>query len=98
MQSLEYQVRIAFDDGTEECNCFATLNEARTVYHDRLSSEKSGGEIELLQVYAQHRIEEHYEPVICGDCKLEVEEIVRKNSKGVTQCSACYLAEEGPQE
>ncbi|MBI4001401.1 MAG: hypothetical protein HY348_06430 [Nitrospira defluvii] len=94
MMALEFQMRITFDDGTEECNCFATFEEAETAYNDRLASETFPGEMELIQVYAQNRVEG---ALVCGDCKLEVEEIVRTNSKGMQQCSDCYLVEEGPQ-
>ncbi len=110
---LEFQMRITFDDGTEECNCFSTFAEAETAYNDRLASEDCPGEMELIQVFAQDRIEaggfiEDGEalsaqmrnldaPIFCQDCKREVEAITRTRRDGVQQCSECVLGEEGPQ-
>ena len=53
----DYQVRIKFDDGEEEVNCFSNFEEADTVYTDRLTSETRPCVMELLEVHTQHRIE-----------------------------------------
>lgn len=37
------------------------------------------------------------EPIICDDCKKEVDEIHRTRTDGVRQCYDCYIGEEGPQ-
>lgn len=104
MQGLDYQVRIAFEDGEEEVNCFSSFEEADTAYTDRLRTEVEPCTIELVEVHVQHRIPpggyrelDCAEPIICDGCRQEVEEIIRTNSQGIKQCSDCYLAEEGPQ-
>ena len=116
MNQLDFQVRIQFDDKEDceqEVNCFSTLEEAQTVYVDRLRTEDQPCIMELIQVYTQHRIEEGGviedaeplseqmlnldAPIFCQDCKQEVEAITRTRRDGVQQCSECVLAEEGPQ-
>lgn len=57
MNQLDFQVRIEFDNGEEEVNCFSTFEEADTVYTDRLKTEDQPCVIELISVLCQHRIE-----------------------------------------
>lgn len=55
----EFQVRITDIYGEEECNCFATYEEALTVYNDRIDKgAEIACEIELIEVLAQHTIVE----------------------------------------
>lgn len=113
MQGLDFQVRIQFDDGEEEVNCFSTFEEAEAVYYDRLKTEDEPCDIELVSVICQHRIEKggvveegtlseqmrnlDDAPIFCQDCKREVEAITRTRRDGVQQCAECVLGEEGPQ-